>query len=100
MQKSESFNNLVEAFKKLDIEDKMTMVIDELKRTEALTLAMNDSIGESRENDILLSREVLDVLDSNVSNEDFVEAVFVYIYSIREEVAHIYNTLYDKLENK
>ena len=46
---------------------------------------MHQNLG--KENTILLNKEVLDVKEGVSSEEDFVEAMFVYILMIQESLA-------------
>ena len=57
----------------------------EIKETLALLEKLHKNLG--KENTILLNKEVLDVKDGVSSEEDFVEAMFVYILMIQESLA-------------
>lgn len=96
MQKNEAFDRFVEEFKKLDLVDKKQMVIDEMRNTLALGIAINNNLGSKGE--VLINREVIDV-KNDLNEKDFVEAVFVYLYSIRESLAQSFNCAYDRLNN-
>ena len=42
---------------------------------------------------VRVKQEILDLNSDNVSDDDFVEAMFVYIYSIREALSIYFNTV-------
>ena len=81
----EKLNNFVEAYKKLSLIDKKVALEKEIKETLALLEKLHQNLG--KENTILLNKEVLDVKDGVSSEEDFVEAMFVYILMIQESLA-------------
>lgn len=81
----EKLNNFVEAYKKLSLVDKKVALEKEIKETLALLEKLHQNLG--KENTILLNKEVLDVKDGVSSEDDFVEAMFVYILMIQESLA-------------
>jgi len=81
----EKFNNYIETYKKLSLIDKKQALEKEIKETLALLQKLHENLG--KENDILFNKEVLDVKDGISSEEDFVEAMFVYILTIQESLA-------------
>ena len=81
----EKLNNFVEAYKKLSLIDKKVALEKEIKETLALLEKLHQNLG--KENTILLNKEVLDVKDGVSSEDDFVEAMFVYILMIQESLA-------------
>ena len=89
----EKLNNYVDTYKKLSLVDKKIAIDKEIKETLALLEKLHERLG--KENEILLNKEVLDVKDGVSSEEDFVEAMFVYILTIQESLAS-YVDLIDK----
>ena len=81
----EKLNNFVEAYKKLSLIDKKVALEKEIKETLALLEKLHQNLG--KENTILLNKEILDVKDGVSTEEDFVEAMFVYILMIQESLA-------------
>lgn len=76
-------NNLdeyLEYFKKLSIEEKKEIIIDELKMLSATTNKMCEEIGAS--NEILLSKEL-----SNINDDNYNEAIITYICSIKNSLS-------------
>jgi hypothetical protein len=81
----EKLNNYVEAYKKLSLVDKKLAVEKEIKETLALLERLHENSGKN--NDILFNKEILDVKDGVSTEDDFVEAMFVYILTIQESLA-------------
>ena len=81
----EKLNNFVESYKKLSLVDKKIALEKEIKETLALLEKLHENLG--KENTILLNKEILDIKDGVSSEEDFVEAMFVYILMIQESLA-------------
>lgn len=89
MINDEKFDKLVDEFKKLSLMEKKNIVNEETKKLLAFIQKVKTDV-EAKET-ILFNREILDLNSNNVSDEDFVEAMFVYIYSIREAVSEYFN---------
>lgn len=89
MIENESFNKYIEAYKKLPLDKKKTMVNKETKELLAFIEKANNDLN--LKNTILFNREILDLNKKDVSDDDFVEAMFVYIYAIREAVGKYFN---------
>lgn len=92
MNQEEKFNNYVETFKKLPLSKKKELTILEAKKTLAFTELVKNSVGAKKE--MKLNKEVLDVSNGEITDDDFTEAMFVYLNSIRETVAITFNELY------
>ena len=80
-------------YKKLSLVDKKIAIDKEIKETLALLEKLHERLG--KENEILFNKEVLDVKDGVSNEEDFVEAMFVYVLTIQESLAS-YVDLIDK----
>lgn len=89
----EKLNNYVEKYKRLSLVDKKIAIDKEIKETLALLEKLHENLG--KENEILFNKEVLDVKDGVSNEEDFVEAMFVYVLTIQESLAS-YVDLIDK----
>ena len=81
----DKLNNYVETYKKLSLIEKKQIIEKEIKDTLALLVKLHEDHG--KESDILFNKEILDVKDGISNEEDFVEAVFVYVLSIQEMLA-------------
>ena len=91
MIQNETFNEYIEAYKKLPLQKKKQMANEEVKKLLAFIEKANNDLNLN--DTILFNREILDVNSDNVSDDDFVEAMFVYIYSIREALSIYFNTV-------
>jgi len=90
----EKFNNYIEAYKKLSLVDKKIEIEKEIKETLALLIKLQENLG--KETEVLFNKEVLDLKDGVSSEEDFVEAMFVYVLAIQESIA----SYVELIENK
>ena len=89
MKENEAFNQLIAAYKLLPIKEKKDKVNTELKKTIAfLVKALNDLKIDST---LLYNREILDLNKEEISDEDFVEAMYVYIHTIQELIGKYFN---------
>lgn len=71
------FNEYMEAFKTLDIPDKRMEIINSVKEINAII----DNLAEESKIDLgyLKSKEILDMKNGLESEDDFLEALLVYI---------------------
>lgn len=79
------FNECVSSFKNLSLSDKKEMVEREINE---LILVLN-SLNKEYDKDfkVLFNREILDLKKKYQTEDDFVEAIFVYMCSIKESIA-------------
>lgn len=82
MIEEKEFNEYVEKFKKMSLSKKKEITVKEMKTLVAFVTLLKDKCGAPKE--ILYNREILDTNSDNISEEDFVEAVFVYSNIIKE----------------
>lgn len=82
---NEVFNDCVEKFKKLSLEDKKKITEKELMELIAIlsSINKNNNINEK----ILFNREISDIKKENSSYDDYVEVIYVYVNMIKELVA-------------
>lgn len=78
-------NKYIELYKKMSLVDKKNALEKEIKDILILLMKLHEVKGLSAE--LLLNKEVLDIKDKNSTEDDFVEAIFVYILSIQELLA-------------
>lgn len=76
------FNEYVNAYKLLDIKDKRGEVVKKLK--EMIVIFQQICEDSNIKYDLLTSREILDLEKEPVSEDDYLEAVFVYTNVLRE----------------
>ena len=82
---NEAFNECVEKFKKLNIEDKKRITEKELMKLIATLSSINKN--NNIEEKVLFNREISDIKKDNSSYDDYVEAIYVYVNMIKELVA-------------
>ena len=81
------FDKYINSYKKLPVKEKKELVEKEVEELLAVLSSLNDKyIGRNNTN-ILFNREILDLKKKESTEEDFVEAMFVYMYSIKELMA-------------
>ena len=85
LKQNEEFNDYVEKYKKLKLNDKQDVIITLLK--EDITFLEKLLELKNIKPEILYNREILDTNNKNYNEDDFAEAVLVYCYSIRELLA-------------
>lgn len=76
----EFFDKYVELYKQLSLNDKRKIALKEIKEL----LGFFSEINRDNGNSMLYNREILDAEKEDVSEDDFAEAVFVYINSLKE----------------
>lgn len=89
MQENKLFNEYVEKYKTLPLQEKKNIVNQEIKELLAFIDKAKKDLNINDE--ILFNREILDLNQDNVSDEDFVEAMFVYIHAIQESLGKYFN---------
>ena len=88
MDNKEEFNSCVREFCGLQLYEKRQVIVDDLIETLAIVDKVANDIGNGRE--LLLNREILDAKNlDNCSEDDYNEALFVYLHSIREPLGAI-----------
>lgn len=91
MKKQEKFNAYVEAYKKLPLQQKKEIVNAEVKKLLGFIEKAKMDMNVNEE--ILFNREILDLNKEYVSDEDFVEAMFVYVHAIQESLGEYFNAV-------
>jgi len=77
------FNEYINSYKKLPLEKKKEILITDFKE---LLIVLNKLNKNNK--DILINRELL---ETNQTEDDFVEAIFVYLCSIKESLGNYIN---------
>ena len=84
--RDKSFDDYVEKYKKLPLSEKKEIVNNDIK--ELLVVLEQLNIKNGGTSKMLFNKEILDLKKENTSEEDFVEAMFVYIFIIKELIAN------------
>ena len=95
MIQNETFNEYIEAYKKLPLQKKKQMANEEVKKLLAFIEKANNDLNLN--DTILFNREILDLNSDNISDDDFTEAMFVYIHTIRESLGAYFNKVSEVL---
>ena len=95
MRENKEFNDYVDKFKQLPLQDKKKKTVDEIKLLLAFIekLKMDMSIND----ELIFNKEILDLNSDNISDDDFVEAIFVYIHIIQESFGCYVNRIMEIL---
>ena len=86
-----NFNEYVDKYKHLLLKDKKELVEKEMEELLVVLNALNEKYGDTP--NVLFNREILDLKKEDATEDDFVEAMFVYSYSIKELIASLVNGL-------
>ncbi|MBE6138386.1 MAG: hypothetical protein E7173_01405 [Firmicutes bacterium] len=89
MNSNEKFDQYIEAYKTLPLQEKKKMVNEEVKKLLAFIDKAKRDLNIT--DDILFNREILDLNNEFVSDDDFVEAMFVYVHAIQESLGKYFN---------
>lgn len=85
------FDNYVEKYKYLPLSEKKELVEKEIKELLVVLNSLNEKYGKKAA--ILFNKEILDIKKENATEDDFVEAMFVYSYSLKELIASLVENL-------
>lgn len=85
------FNEFIEEYKKLSIEEKRKEIISAQKELIALFSNLCESVGAN--NKLLLNKEILDLNKEPVSETDYLEALFVYINMLKEQIGDYFEKI-------
>lgn len=81
-ERQESFNAFIDEYKENTLMNKQKIVISELK--ELIALFQKICSTQNINHELLVNREIIDVNKDNYTQEDFAEAVYVYIQMYKE----------------
>lgn len=88
---NKNFNEYVEKYKNLPLQEKKELVEKEIKDIIAI---MDIFIKKSgKDSQILYNKELQDLKKENATEDDFVEAMFVYTHTIKELFASMVDAL-------
>ena len=81
---NENFDEYMEYYKKLPLTQKKEIALSQLKVLATLTNKMCQELNV--ENEIIINKELLDVNKENPTEDDYFEAIIVYINSIQNSL--------------
>ena len=80
-----NFDDYINKYKNLSLKEKKELVEQQIEELLVVLKALNEQRGKKPK--ILFNREILDLKREGATEDDFVEAMFVYSYSIKELLA-------------
>ena len=94
-----NFNAFIEEYKELPLIDKQQTLVNDLKEIIALFQELCRIYRIDYE--LLVNREILDIKKTNYSEDDFVEAIYVYIQMFKDVLSNfLLQTMLDEDNNQ
>ena len=87
----DNFDKYIESYKKLPLPEKKQLVEKQVEELLIVMDKLNEKVGNKSK--VLFNREILDLKKEKSTESDFVEAMFVYFYSIKELLASLIDGL-------
>ena len=97
MEETENFKEYMEYFKNQPLKEKQSIILDQLKILTSFSNSMCKELD--LKNEILVDKEVLDVNKREYTEDDFAEAVVVYINSIQNSICDYVDGITEMLDN-
>jgi len=85
------FNTYIEKYKLLPLKEKKEQVEKQIEEILIALEKLNERYGSTPK--LLFNREILDLKKENATEDDFVEAIFVYSYTFKELLASFIETI-------
>ena len=85
----EEYNHYINEFVNLNVEDKREEIVNKLKELIATLEVIAKKLNDSQP--ALLNREMIDLNQEDVSEEDYLEAVFAYLISLEDLIGRTLN---------
>lgn len=94
----EAFSGLMEYYKLLPIENKRSEIINELEEIISNYSKICTRFGVMP--NMMLNKEMLNINRKNITEEEFLHALFAYLNTLQDISAQFINKMCDTLENK
>ncbi len=94
----EDFNEYMEFFKGLSLKDKQGIILDQLKMIASFSNQMCTEYEIP--NELIMNRELLDMNSEDYTQDDFAEAVIVYVNSIQNSLSDFSIGISDKYDKE
>ncbi len=85
----EEYNHYINEFVNLNVEDKREEIVNKLKELIATLEVIAKELNDPQP--ALLNREMIDLNQEDVSEEDYLEAVFAYLISLEDLIGRTLN---------
>ena len=92
-----SFEEYMKTFKEQPLKEKQSIILEQLQMLSGFTNSLCKEINVK--NDILINRELVDVKKDEYTEDDFAEAVIVYVNSIQDSICDYVNGITDLIDN-
>ena len=86
-----TFDDYIECYKKLSIDEKRSKIIEEFKDLIVVSEKICSDMGI--QHDLLINKEILDLKNNPLSEDDYLEALFVYVNTLKNSTG----TYFDKM---
>ena len=94
----EEFNNYMKEFKQNSLDEKKRISLDQLKIVASLANTMCNELGI--DNNVIVTKDIVEAKEKNITEDDYVEAVVVYTSSIQNSLCDFVDKITEILENK
>ena len=88
---NEKFDAYIDSYVKLPLAEKKKLVEKQIEEIIIVLTELNKKKGNNT--NVLFNREILDIKKETATESDFVEAMFVYFYSIKELLASVIDNI-------
>ncbi len=82
-----AYNDMIEEYTQLSLKEKQTILLDEFKELVAIVDLLCKQ--EGIDSQLLLNRELLDIKKEDASSDDYIEAAYVYLTSLKESLGRL-----------
>ena len=89
----EAFSTLIEYYKKLPIENKRSEIVNELEEIISNYIKICTKFGVMP--DMMLNKEMLNINRKNLTEEEFLNALFAYLNTLQDISAQFINKMCD-----
>ena len=84
-EKQAYFNAFIEEYKEKTLKEKQAIAIKELK--ELIAVSEKVCLDKKIKYDLLVNREILDINKQEYTQDDYIEAIYVYIQIFKEIIS-------------
>ena len=94
----EDFNEYMDFFKNISLKEKQEIILDQLKMIASFSNQMCTEYEIP--NELIMNRELLDMNSEDYTQDDFAEAVIVYVNSIQNSLSDFSIGISDKYDKE
>lgn len=93
---TENFQEYMNFFKSQSLREKQKIIYEQLKLLTSFTNNLCETAGI--ENEIIINKELFDLENNNYTEDDFAEAIIVFINSIQNSICDFSSGIADLVE--